>query len=913
MAIALNYRVQISPLSAVGATDSPSVGLFGGVLTWVTGYDSTYNSSNSSADILSEDWSSVISKSAIVTRSGNTSTYSGGQIKVVGTSALLDILDARNITLYKAIITIAESRDDGPYTVIRTGIVAQNQNEITEHTIPFSDITKGYSTTLAKEILDSGEIHPVNFGLSDRSKTVKVSSDFDIPLLGGRVPVFEVVPFGIGFDNIPFSIPYSDQPTSIEFSDWIDAVNALIESGKNIAIVQGSKKRIIREVGPSGGAVDGIFLLRYGDDKSDPIIDSSDVSDYILLEPIGDAYYTDHLAGQYNSSELSSYIDGEYQAFPQFIDQTTFNTDNVEIVDEDGSGWVHLTDNQTPTGVTGSLPTTVIRTITGDLSALADGDPNTFVNINLTGTIGIDQSAITEFLGFKVESQDALEEVVVAGVIKFSNRIADDNHTRQIGVYGKLTDQFGKDDYSTNTFEVITGTSGDIMTNPIPTLYNNNPTLDEREGFLYGSDAVIPDAGVERLFVFNNITTSVQFKAGLDCTLIVDLYDPSQLGEDLDIDIQIYDLRVFARSGYSTDEIYVDWQGRNNYENTDYIKTLPEVHEHAIQMQDYSNRGVSVPVGGWGINYPAVGDWTQYYDESTDYGGLFSANLNQDITSFQILDAAKMRTEAIKKECARHLWAISAIDRDGIEKLYPMVAGLQNDDGAIIRYSDLIKGRMPTFKDRLYSDIFTAPFVSYFYDAGSDKNTKSIAITQVEAAAYDPAFVTGVTNPAVAAELWGYANVLYKVYQISNPYPTALSSCPWFQEEDAAVEYLRNTLLWQGAYSEYGVYSGKKRYTMSAELPYTAGIEKGIDVGSKIRFSMPNKTWDGAVEGFHSGIVTAVSETVGVSQPVMKFTAEMLGENLSGSDVTVIVKGTDSDTHIVKGTDSDTHIVKGAV
>jgi hypothetical protein len=44
----------------------------------------------------------------------------------------------------------------------------------------------------------------------------------------------------------------------------------------------------------------------------------------------------------------------------------------------------------------------------------------------------------------------------------------------------------------------------------------------------------------------------------------------------------------------------------------------------------------------------------------------------------------------------------------------------------------------------------------------------------------------------------------------------------------------------------------------------------------------------------------------------MDVTAEMLGGNLAGSDVTVYVKGTDSETHIVKGKDSETHIVKGA-
>ena len=43
----------------------------------------------------------------------------------------------------------------------------------------------------------------------------------------------------------------------------------------------------------------------------------------------------------------------------------------------------------------------------------------------------------------------------------------------------------------------------------------------------------------------------------------------------------------------------------------------------------------------------------------------------------------------------------------------------------------------------------------------------------------------------------------------------------------------------------------------------------------------------------------------------MKITAEMLGDNLAGSDENIIIQGTDSDTEIVQGTDSTNEIVQG--
>ena len=298
-----------------------------------------------------------------------------------------------------------------------------------------------------------------------------------------------------------------------------------------------------------------------------------------------------------------------------------------------------------------------------------------------------------------------------------------------------------------------------------------------------------------------------------------------------------------------------------------------------------------------------------------------NANLDSTDTFWQILDESDTRSDKIKQKLARLMWAIGTTNRQGVEKIYPMIAGLENTDGVQITYNDMVKRSTPKFKDRRYDDIFAAVNIGYAYDAGSDKNSQSINVTNVDQDAYDPSYVTGIEDEQIKQELWNYGNTLYNVYGVLNEFPAELQDCGWIQTEAQAIEYVRNCYKWQGVYldPDLDVPTGKQRYIATFRVPWTFGIDNGLDVGSKIQLSVKNKTWDGPVEVYHSGIITAVTDTFGVATPVMDITAEMLGGNLSGSDRFIIVKGTDESTvdgdtsAIVKGTDSTTAIVKGTL
>lgn len=903
----LNYRVEITPTTAENAVDVPSIGLFGSKLTWVTNYDATYTASNS-ARILADDWVSPMNKSAVVNNSGNTAVIGGGTLYVIGSAKLLDNLDSLNVTIYNALVTIAESRNGGAYEVIRTGVISQEQDEISRVSLKFEDVTKSYNTTITKEIGDSGKFYPVNIGVNDTTKTVPVDTDFDIPQLSGRVPVFEI--FETDFDFCRCTVPYSDAPTDAELETWEVAVNQLITGdGKTIAVVQNGKKRIISSAARGGSVMR--FNFAYGDDASEPFTVSSAVADYLLVEPLGQEFHTDYFGGEFISTDLQTEINDKYATVPTYIDQTSFGNSSVLIADQDGAGWVAQIDGQVSTGVEadqGVLGFPVV--VGGSLAAPTDGDPTTELTMRFATTLTTLTGDRMLIEGYKLDTKTPPSKLILCGLVELQiDSSGSVVHTYGVGC--RLRDQFGNE--MDAEFATPSGLPlGDIVNNPIPTLYGVDPSLSESEGFLWGSDAMIPDAGVlmEIDLTGDDFTGDIQWAGGVDCDLFIAVrFDPSTGSEPLDVTVKIKDLRIFSKEDYSADDIYCNWQGRQKYNGVDYISTVPEFYEHAIQLQDYGNRGETTPTEGWGKVYPVVSDWTQYYDESTDYGGLYNSELMQYYNHWQILDAGKARTDELKKVAARLSWGIGSVGRDGVERLFPMIEGLSNTDGVQIRYIDIIPDSIQ-FRDKRYTEIFALPNITYNYDPLEGRNTKSIIISQVEQTGYDPSYVTGVTSASLAQELWNYGRVIYKVWSTKNEFPTQLQDCGWITEEGHAIEYIKKMYQWQGAFRESGLYAGKERYVATFSVPYTFGITNGLDVGSKIRLAVPNRTYT-TIEAFHSGIVTGVVDSIGGATPSMKITAEMLGGNLAGSDESIIVQGTDSENEIIQGTDSTTEIVQG--
>lgn len=1060
MAERLNYRVEITPVTAENTVDMPSIGLFGGSMVWVVNYDDIYTSSNSKAGILAEKWIGAMTKGAIVDRSGNTSTIGGGEITVTGTSGLLRELDDINVTIYNAMITIAIRRGSGAYEVIRTGIVTQSQNEIVKNSIPFQDITKSYNTTITKEIGDSGAFYPVNFGESDKSKTVTVGVDFEVPLLAGLVPVFKVVSDTVEFESVFGAPAYAQTVDSDDVEAWCGEMNAFIASGNSIAMVQGDKKRALLRCEYSSELVR--FSYQFGDNKNDPILDSREPADFLLFEPVGSASYTDYFGGEFASTELETIEDGKYKRLPEFLDQTIFDSGNVHIVDEDGAGWVDEFSGQTPTRFTVEADELVGFFPSGDVGSIVDGDLSTAFTMNVSTT----ENATTEFRvfteGLELNTKEQLSELVIAGRVVISGVVSGLTTTFGVGI--RLRDKFGQETLTEfDEAEFWSSFSRPLLNTVFPSTYGTRPTLSQREGFLYGNDSyTVEIAGVECLADLSAFTEAVQWKSGITA----DVYVKARFGfltdlipVEVDVQIDIADLRLFSKQDYSSDEIYCDWRGRekdapsfyadvapwtgalgftgktfslpedsssqsSTFDANDFhhiaevraevytgvaagikyalfksqevggfefigdiarvyagggnwrdftglidatqavvveiesvgglvktsvtqgstslsatadtsedlagsnmllatpagvamsgttafevIATLPAVYEHAIQLQDYGNRFVEAPADGWGKAYPDVADWGMYYDGSEGYGGLNSGLLEYRETSFQILSESDARTDSIKKEIAKLLWALGSVDRGGVEKLYPLVDALYNEDGVQIRYGEMVPNSF-SFKDKKYADIFATPNVTYAYDAGLERNTKSINIAQVEQSVYDSSYVTGVSDPSFAAELWNYGRVIYKVWSVKNELPKQLSDLGWIQNEGAAIGYIRNVYRWQGATVQDGLFLGRDRYTATFKLPYTVGLDKGIDVGTPIQVAVPNKTYYG-FEAFHSGVVTSITENIGIPEPTMTIKAEMVGGARAGSDKTIYIQGTDSAETITQGADSDKTITQG--
>ena len=51
-------------------------------------------------------------------------------------------------------------------------------------------------------------------------------------------------------------------------------------------------------------------------------------------------------------------------------------------------------------------------------------------------------------------------------------------------------------------------------------------------------------------------------------------------------------------------------------------------------------------------------------------------------------------------------------------------------------------------------DIYCEPYINYGWDEGAQKYLSQIAVTHSSAAVYDTSYVTGITNPTDAQNLW---------------------------------------------------------------------------------------------------------------------------------------------------------------
>lgn len=95
-------------------------------------------------------------------------------------------------------------------------------------------------------------------------------------------------------------------------------------------------------------------------------------------------------------------------------------------------------------------------------------------------------------------------------------------------------------------------------------------------------------------------------------------------------------------------------------------------------------------------------------------------------------------------------------------------------------------------------NIYNTFVVNYDYDIATNTYNKSISVTQVAQPSYSAEYVTGVTNPVDAGNIWTRAKVLYDVTKSERNLPDNLSNLRNIYTEEAALQYIRNFIDYGG-------------------------------------------------------------------------------------------------------------------
>ena len=304
--------------------------------------------------------------------------------------------------------------------------------------------------------------------------------------------------------------------------------------------------------------------------------------------------------------------------------------------------------------------------------------------------------------------------------------------------------------------------------------------------------------------------------------------------------------------------VYAPFKGRT--EGDVLLQNPMDIYRYVCKLQNYSNSGVTRPAAGWGLEIPE--------------GTLPVAETFPEVTgevANQLLSKEELETKVIKDELLKTMWCFGALDEESNECVYKMLDAfnplIPNRLG--INYDDIIADSLSNLFEVNKADIFCQASLEYAYDVGLEEYTKAIEVTNVDAPAYDPAYVTGPLNDAQKGDLWHMGNQLYRKYGIINDSPTTLTSNKWIRSDIDAYSYLKNWLAWQGASTpgNYDVVNEKRE--INFDVAYDFAKVNGIKTGRFIELKVPH--FDHL--GDQLGVITKAKYELRKGREVIKCTA----------------------------------------
>jgi hypothetical protein len=393
-------------------------------------------------------------------------------------------------------------------------------------------------------------------------------------------------------------------------------------------------------------------------------------------------------------------------------------------------------------------------------------------------------------------------------------------------------------------------TTFDIVDNYFP-LLENAPTAEKP--FRYQANGGGVESGFSGFSIeITNLLDELYVAGG--ATLYLSLFVNIEGVSDKisTIDFRIKNISMAEEVEIVGDNVYTNWDGREV--GGAPITNTSEAYDLACRLQNLRDTDIDVPVAGWGQEEPTEAqglpiDWSNYINLATSYGGVYSIQRN---VQADIQDATKL-----KKDLTLCMVALGAVDDNGIEGLYSLVDGLNNTDGLLIEYGELLPKTEPIKK----------------------------RIDQSE-------------------DLWEMGNVLYTAYGIKKRFKQDVLT-----SGTATRDFISDMMQWFGLVDELpsdplnNNWVAKERFTLQLELPLSYIFTNSIFIGQKIRF---NHVFDGLC----SGII--YQRSYDLVNAAIKIYVHCIGpDTIGGGDRDVYIETGTADLDIIETGSQEDSIEEG--
>jgi len=241
----------------------------------------------------------------------------------------------------------------------------------------------------------------------------------------------------------------------------------------------------------------------------------------------------------------------------------------------------------------------------------------------------------------------------------------------------------------------------------------------------------------------------------------------------------VFSLEIKAKSfaGYKSettvsfdDFVLQDVEGRP-------YTTFQLYQEHLTKLLNWSLDFKTEPTEGWGLG------------ECTDADYTFNVTNTTPVRS-QWKEPSNLTTKAQIDIVQRESWNTMTNTSTGkVWSSFLNKLGAESPDNSYVESSQ-VKILSPTVFDE--QDAYNTFTIEYDYDISTNTYNKSISIDQVSKASYDTSYVTGITDPVEASNVWAKCNVLYGVAKSEKRLPDNLSKLRNIYEEEDALQYILN-------------------------------------------------------------------------------------------------------------------------